>query len=310
MSKLFAVLQRYQGLIGLVLLLTVAFFLTRESFFSARNFSNILVQLAVPGILAVGITFVILTGGIDLSIGSLLALLNCVVAKWIVADAAVGSTTAYVLFVGTAVGALLGFLISATRMQPFIVTLAAMATLRGVAYIYTDRGTVSGLGKKLQFLQDPIGGIPLSAWIMLAITAASAFILNRTVFGRNIYALGGNEEAARIAGIPTTRTRIGAYAINGFCVALAAILYTARNTNGDPSTGIGFELDAITAVVVGGTSLLGGTGGIFGTFVGGLFIVCLNVLLILKSVDTWVSQGFKGVIIFIAVYLQNLNRRS
>lgn len=310
MRKFMEGLQRYQGLIGLFLLFGVAFFLTRETFYSERNLANILGQLAVPGILAVGMTFVILTGGIDLSIGSLLALLNCIVAKWIVADAGVGPTSAYVLFVGTAVGALFGFLISATKMQPFIVTLAGMATLRGVAYIYTDRGTVSGLGRKLQFLQDPVVGLPMSAWIMLVVTAFAGFVLNWTVFGRNVYALGGNEEAARYAGIHISRTRMGAYAFNGFCVALAALLYTARNTNGDPSTGMGFELDAITAVVVGGTSLLGGSGGIFGTFVGGLFIVCLNVLLILKSVDTWVGQGFKGVIIFIAVYLQNLNRRS
>jgi ribose transport system permease protein len=310
MRKLLEGLQRYQGLVGLLLLFTVGAILTPGTFYSDRNLANILGQLAVPGILAVGMTFVILTGGIDLSIGSLLALLNCIVAKWIVAETGVGPTSAYVLLVGTAIGALLGFLVSVTRMQPFIVTLAAMATLRGVAYIYTDRGTVSGLGKKLQFLQDPIAGIPVSAWLMLAVTALAGFILNRTVFGRNVYAVGGNEEAARYAGISTGSVRVAAYGINGFCVGLAALLYTARNTNGDPSTGIGFELDAITAVVVGGTSLLGGAGGIFGTFVGGLFIVCLNVLLILKSVDTWVGQGFKGVIIFIAVYLQNLNRRS
>lgn len=310
MRGFLAVLQRFQGLVGLFLLLNVALILAPTTFYSSRNVPNILGQLAVPGILAVGMTFVILTGGIDLSVGSLLALLNCITATWLVADTSIALTAAYVLFIGTGIGALFGGLISATRMQPFIVTLAGMASLRGIAYIYTDRGTVSGLGTKLQFLQDPVLRLPLSAWIMLALTGVAAFILQRTVFGRNIYAIGGNEEAARYAGIATTKTRIGAYAINGFCVALAAIIYTSRNTNGDPSAGIGFELDAITAVVVGGTSLLGGSGGIFATFVGGLFIVCLNVLLILRGVDTYVGQGLKGVIIFIAVYLQNLNRRS
>lgn len=303
-------LQRYQGLVGLIILLAVAAGLERKSFYQASNYANILNQLAVPGILAVGMTFVILTGGIDLSIGSLLALLNCIIATWIVKDASVGVTSAYVLVVGTGVGALLGYLISVTRMQPFVVTLAAMATLRGVAYIYTDRGTVSGLNDKLQFLIDPMFGIPRSAWIMLLITGIAAMILYGTVFGRNIYALGGNQEAARYAGLPTTKIRVGAYAFNGLCVALAALIFTARNTNGDPSAAQGFELDAITAAVVGGTSLIGGVGSIFGTFVGGLFIVCLNVLLILKGVDTWVGQGLKGVIIFFAVYLQNLNRRT
>lgn len=305
-----AFLQRYQGLIGLFLLLIVAAAVEPKNFYQAKNFANILNQLAVPGILAVGMTFVILTGGIDLSIGSLLGLLNCVIATWLVAKTPVPATFAYVIFLGTMIGALLGYLISATRMQPFIVTLAAMATLRGVAYIYTDRGTVSGLDGKLDFLTQPLAGMPLSAWIMLTLTLVAGVILKTTIFGRNIYALGGNEEAAHYAGLPTTRIRIGAYAFNGFCVALAALVYTARNTNGDPSAASGFELDAITAAVVGGTSLVGGVGTIFGTFVGGLFIVCLNTLLILKGVDTWIGQGFKGVIIFLAVYLQNLNRRT
>ena len=150
----------------------------------------------------------------------------------------------------------------------------------------------------------------MSAWLMLALTAFASLVLWKTVFGRQIYALGGNPDAARYAGLPMTRLRIGAYAINGLCVALAALVFTARNVNGDPGAGQGYELDAITAVVVGGTSLLGGYGGVPGTFVGALFIVCLNVMLILKGIDDKVSMGLKGVIILIAVYLQNLGRRT
>lgn len=303
-------IQRYQGLIGLALLLTVALVLDREHFYTQANVANILNQLAVPGILAVGMTFVILTGGIDLSVGSLLGLLNCILSTWIVAGTGLPASIAYCLFIGALVGAAIGYLISVTRLQPFIVTLAAMVSLRGLAYVYTNNGTVSGLGEKLNFLLKPQLGIPVSAWIMLTLTAAAALILWGTVFGRNIYALGGNEEAARYAGLKLTRIRVGAYALNGLCVAIAALIFTARNTNGDPGAGTAYELDAITAVVVGGTSLLGGSGGVLGTFVGALFIVCLNVLLILKGVNTYVGMGWKGLIILVAVYLQNIGRRG
>lgn len=305
-----AYIQRYQGLIGLFLLWAVAFALDRNHFYSATNLANILNQLAVPGLLAVGMTFVILTGGIDLSVGSLLGLINCIVATWIVNGASVGLTVAYALFVGTGVGALLGLIVDKSRLQPFVVTLAAMVSLRGIAYVYTNNGTVSGLGDRLSFLIQPIFGVPLSAYIMLATTLAAAGVLWGTMFGRHIYAVGGNDLAAKYAGLNLTWIRMGAYAANGFCVAVAALVYTARNTNGDPSAGLSYELDAITAVVIGGTSLLGGVGGALGTFLGALFIVCLDVLLILKGVNTQVGWGWKGLIILIAVYLQNLGRRS
>ena len=305
-----ATFQRYQGLVGLLLLLAVACGLDREHFFTAANLANVLNQLAVPGILAVGMTFVILTGGIDLSVGSLLGLLNCVAASLIVNHRGVPFSVGITLLVGTAVGALVGYTIAATKLQPFIVSLAAMVSLRGVAYVYTNNGTVSGLGQNLEFLLKMHAGLPLSAWLMLVLTGAAALVLKKTVFGRWVYAIGGSSEASRYAGLPLSRIRVGAYAVNGLCIALAALVFTAQNTNGDPSAGMGYELDAISAVVVGGTSLLGGFGSVLGTFVGALFIVCLNVLLILKGVNTYVGMGWKGIIILVAVYLQNLGRKS
>ncbi len=304
------VFQKYQGFVGLAILFAAAFFLERQTFFSRDNGSNILNQLAVPGMLAVGMSFVILTGGIDLSVGSLLGLLNCICATLIVNNHSTGSSIGIVLLMGTGVGALVGWVISVTRMQPFVVTLAAMVSFRGIAYVYTNNGTVSGLGSKLDFLLDKHLGVPLGAWFMLAMTVVAAFVLWSTVFGRRVYAVGGNEQAARYAGIDTKKIRVGAYAINGFCIAMASLIFTARNTNGDPGAGAGYELDAITAVVVGGTSLLGGIGNIVGTFVGALFIVCLNVLLILKGVNTYVGMGWKGIIIFLAVLLQSLGRKQ
>ncbi len=305
-----ATFQQYQGFVGLLLLLGAAAYLDFTHFFSSSNVANILNQLAVPGLLAVGMTFVILTGGIDLSTGSLLGLLNCVAATWLLRGTSTPVTILFILLLGTGIGALIGGIISVTRMEPFVVTLAAMVSLRGIAYVYTDNGTVSGFGGKLDFLLIPRLGVPTNAWVMVAVTLIAALVLWRTVFGRRIYALGGSEKAALYSGVPLNRVRIAAYAINGFCIAAAALIFTARNTNGDPGAGVGYELDAITAVVVGGTSLLGGYGNLVGTFLGALFIVCLNVLLILKGVNTYVGMGWKGIVILIAVYLQSLGRKQ
>ncbi len=312
-------LQKYQGLVGLLLLMAVALVksphtdlpgaLFHSTFYSTGNLRNVLSQLAVPGCLAIGATFVILVGGIDLSAGSSLGLLNCICATWLVHGASTPITIAYVLLVGTVIGAILGATIGFTRLQPFVVTLAGMVSLRGIAFVYTNNANISGLKDQIAFLESPWLGIPIDGWVLLVATAVAAILLSKTVFGRRVYAVGGNIEAARYSGVPVNRVRIGAFAINGFCIGLAAILFTARNSNGQPSAGMGYELDAITAAVVGGTALVGGYGNVIGTFVGALFIVCLNVLLILDGVSYYVGQGWKGIIILLAVYLQSLGRR-
>lgn len=302
------ILQRYQGLIGLAILFVVAFFIERENFFSAANAVNILKQLAVPGTLAVGMTFVILTGGIDLSVGSLLALGNCVLAEWASHNAGMLASCLYVLCLSAAIGALVGWLIGAMKLQPFIVTLAAMVTLRGVSYLYTNNAIVSITDNRIAFMQDSHFGLPVSAWILIGVTLASSVLLGTTTFGRHVYALGGNETAARLSGVRTKRVRMAAFAVNGLCVGIAAILFTARTNSGQASSGIGYELDAIAAVVVGGSALVGGVGNVFGTFVGALFMGCVNTLLQLKGVDTNVGLGWKGLIILLAVYLQNIGR--
>lgn len=301
-------LQRYQGLIGLILLLAVAFLL-EPRFFTNDNLANVLNQLAIPGTLALGMTFVILTGGIDLSVGSLFALLTCVTASWCKSGTPLHWTILYVLALGMAIGAIVGAVVSYTKLQAFVVTLAAMVSIRGIAYVYSDGAFISGLGDSLNPLQVSPLGLPLSAYIVLTATAIAAVVLAKTRFGRRVYAIGGNQEASRLSGLPVDRTRIVAYTINGLCIAIAALLATARTENGQFSAGIGYELDAIAGAVVGGCSLLGGYGSATGTFVGALFILCIDVLMVLRGINVEVAKGFKGIIILIAVYLQNLGRR-
>lgn len=308
-AKTLTNLQRYQGLLGLILLFIVAAFLSKD-FFQVQNGLNILKQLAIPGALAIGMTYVILTGGIDLSVGSHLALLNVIAATWIKNGASLPITFAYVLGLGTLIGALMGWIVGKTKLQPFVVTLAGMVSLRGIAYVYSNRSMVSGLHDRLDFLQQEWLGLPTSGWVVILLTILTAVILAFTVFGRHIYAIGGNTEAARLSGVSVNATRMGAYAVNGLCVGIAALLYTARTNYGAPSSGLGFELDAIAAVVVGGASLAGGMGGAFGTFIGALFMVCVKNILQLRGVDTNIAQGWTGLIILAAVYAQGLGRRS
>lgn len=296
-----------------MILLLAAAFLLEPKFFTGDNLANVLNQLAIPGTLALGMTFIILTGGIDLSVGSLFALLNCILATWCKSNTPLGLTIPYVLLIGTLIGALVGWIVSMTRLQAFVVTLAGMVTFRGIAYVYSDGAFISirqkGEPHPIEAFQHPALGLPISAWLLLGATGAAWLILAKTSFGRRVYAIGGNEEASRLSGVPVSSTRIAAFAINGFCVALAAILATARTANGQFSLGIGYELDAIAGAVVGGCSLLGGYGSVIGTFGGALFIMCIDVLMVLKGINVEVAKGFKGIIILVAVYIQNLGRR-
>jgi ribose transport system permease protein len=306
-SPWLGLVQRYQGVLGLSLLLLVAF-LVEPRFFSPENLANVLNQLAIPGTLALGMTFVILTRGIDLSVGSLFALLNCVAAAWSRDGTPLIWTSLYVLAIGMAVGALTGAIVSWTRLQAFVVTLAAMVSLRGVAYVYSKGAFISGVGDTFDPIQTSPLGLPLSAYVLLVATVIATVLLAKSRFGRQIYAIGGNEEASRLSGLPVHKTRIAAYTVNGLCVAMAALMFTAKTENGQYSAGIGYELDAIAGAVVGGASLMGGFGNALGTFVGSLFIVSIGVLMQLRGVDTQVGLGFKGIIILIAVYLQSLGR--
>lgn len=306
-----AFFQRFQGAISLVLLLAAAALIpaSRQSFFQPGAYESIASQVAVPGALAIGMTFVILTGGIDLSVGSMVALLTVVAAKWALVGHSFAFVSVGVLALGAMFGAINGLLVALTGLQAFIVTLASMATLRGAAFLYT-RSNVSGFQPIFSPFQGKVGPIPVHALLLVAMATLGWLFLAKTRYGRYIYAVGGNESAARLSGVPVSGVKVLAYGVNGFCAAIASLLLLARTNVGEPGGAIEFELNAIAAAVVGGASLFGGYGSIWGSFTGAVFMQTLTVLMILWSIDDKLALGLKGPIILLAVYLQSLGRKS
>jgi ribose transport system permease protein len=294
-------------------------------FWQWANFANIFRQTSITGILAVGMTFVIITGGIELSVGSGLAFLGCAAALMAKSD----DLPFWILIVitiglGAVIGGVNGALVTKGRFQPFIATLAAMVTLRGLAFRITDSNIVTGPNFAAKFsgfsssISIPLptflghilgtdqfwNPVPVFAIIFLIAVAAGQILLARTRFGRQVMSVGGNEEAARLSGVNVDRTKILVYAISGVMVGLAALMFTARTSTGDPASGIGYELDAIAAAVVGGTALTGGRGSIVGTLIGALFIGVLNNSLQLNSIDRYTALALEGPIILLAVAVQ------
>jgi ribose transport system permease protein len=268
------------------------------------NILNILVQSSVIGILAVGMTYVILTGGIDLSVGSVIGLAGVAAATFLdfgpVAMVVAGVLT------GLTVGVLNGLLVTLGRVVPFIATLAMLTIARGLALTITGASPIRVTDQS--FVQIGAGSlldvIPFVVIIAAVVVALGWFGLNRTAFGRQIYAVGGNREAARLSGVPVRRTVLAAYVISGLCAGIAAVLVTARTATAQPSAGAGNELDAIAAVVVGGVSLFGGVGSIVGTVFGVLILTTITNIFVLQNMSFDAQLVVKGVIILAAVMLQ------
>jgi ribose transport system permease protein len=293
------------AVVGFVLIVIAGSFAS-DVFLSWINIRNILLQSAMLGVVSVGMTFVILTGGIDLSVGSVLSF--CSVAAAMMFDNGHGYPLPIVLLatlaLGAAIGAVNGAMIVWRSVAPFIVTLAMMAIALGGALTIADGRPIGGIQGSYAWLgAGKIGPVPVPVVIMLVAFLVGAFVLRLTPYGRSVYATGGNEQAARLSGIAVNRVKLVAYSISGFCAALGAIIFTARVTVGDPWAGRNLELDAIAAVVIGGTSLFGGIGTVWGTFLGLLIISMINNLLNLMNVSPY-SQGIaKGLIILIAITL-------
>lgn len=309
-SKAWLIEQK--SLIALLFLVVVVSFLN-PNFFTVDNILNILRQTSVNAIIAVGMTLVILTAGIDLSVGSVLALCGAFAASLIALEVPVLVAVPTALLAGAVLGGISGIIIAKGKVQAFIATLVTMTLLRGVTMVYTDGRPIStgftdtadafawfGTGYAL--------GIPVPVWMMVVVFAAAWYLLNHTRFGRYIYAMGGNESAARLSGINVDRVKIGVYAICGLLSALAGIIVTSRLSSAQPTAGMGYELDAIAAVVLGGTSLMGGKGRIMGTLIGALIIGFLNNALNLLDVTSYYQMIAKAAVILLAVLVDNKNK--
>ncbi len=298
-------LVEYKSLVGLLGLVVVVSLLS-PSFLTVNNILNVLRQTSINAIIAAGMTFVILTGGIDLSVGSILGLSGAVAAYSIASGQNIIIAVILALVVGTGVGFINGVIISKGKLQPFIATLASMTILRGVILVFTDGKpiTVGSEGTALAFGKiggGSIFGIPTPALMMIAVFVVCYYILSQTKIGRYTYALGGNEEATKLSGLDTDKIKIFAYTVSGILAAIAGIIITSRLFSAQPTAGDGYELDAIAAVVLGGTSLAGGKGKITGTIIGALIIGILSNALNLLDVSSYFQMIAKGIVILIAV---------
>ncbi|MBK5074944.1 ribose ABC transporter permease [Budviciaceae bacterium CWB-B4] len=302
-------LLEQKSLIALIVLIIVVSFLS-PNFFTIDNLFNILQQTSVNAIIAVGMTLVILTSGIDLSVGSILALTGAVAASLVGLELNVFVALAGALVLGAGIGTITGVIVAKGKVQAFIATLVMMLMLRGATLVYSEGSPINlgftdsaeafewfGVGRPL--------GIPAPIWIMVIVFIGAWYLLNHTRLGRYIYALGGNESATRLSGISVDRVKIIVYALCGMLTALAGIIEVGRLSSAQPTAGLGYELDAIAAVVLGGTSLAGGKGRITGTLIGALILGFLSNALNLLGVSAYFQMIVKGAVILLAVLVEN-----
>lgn len=296
-------LSRYGMVIAFALLMAALSFLS-SSFLTVSNLLNIARQVSINAIIAAGMTFAILTGGIDLSVGSVLALSGAIIAGVLAAGRPVLVGIAAGLAVGALLGLVNGLVIAKGRVQPFIATLAMLTIARGATLVYTDGRPITGLPDAFVYLgAGEIGRVPVPVILMVAVFVISYIILSQTVLGRYVYAIGGNEEAARLSGVNVPFYKALVYIISGTLAAVSAVILTARLNSAQPTAGAAFELDAIAAVVLGGTTLAGGEGGLGGTLLGAFIIGVLNNGLNLLDVSSFYQQVVKGMVILLAVLL-------
>jgi len=295
--------QRTGPLLGL-LLIAVILTILEPRFLTVSNLFNLIRQVSINAIIAFGMTFVILTGGIDLSVGSILAFVGAVVAGLLAADVNLFVAIIIGIVLGALSGLLNGILVAKGRLAPFIVTLATMTIFRGLTLAYTEGRPITGLPAHFRLIgTGEIAGVPLPIVLTALFFLLFYLVLNHTIFGRRVYTIGGNEEAARLSGMNTDRIKMLVYMISGVTAAISAIILTARLNSAQPTAGLTFELDAIAAVVLGGTSLSGGYGTLGGTLVGALMIGVLNNGLNMLNVPSFYQQVVKGLVILIAVLL-------
>lgn len=302
-SKILNHAQDFGAMIALVLLV-IGISVVSPEFRTWNNFLSLLRQSSINGLIAFGMTCVILTDAIDLSVGSVLALSTALCAGMIAAGVPAGLAMILALVIGVLLGTVSGLLVTKGRLQPFIATLITMTVYRGLTMIFTNGKPISNLGDS--FVLKLIGKgnfykIPIPVILLILIFIGFFFVLNKTTFGRAIYATGSNAKCAKLAGVNIHKTKIIAYAISGFMASLSGLILLSRLGSAQPTLGTGYELDAIAAVALGGTSMSGGRGKIYGTFIGVLIIAVLNNGLNILGVSSYYQDVIKGLVILVAV---------
>ncbi len=304
--------RRVGTLAGLLLLCALLSYLS-PFFFTTSNLLNVMEQTSINAVIAVGMTFVILSAGIDLSVGSLVALSGVVMANRLQADWPLPAAISAGVFTSSLCGLLSGLLITRGKLPPFIATLGMMSVARGAALLFTDGRPISGFAEGLRWLSTGrILGVPLPIPLTILLYALASVFLNRTRFGRYVYAIGGNEEATRLSGVAVGFHKTVVYIVSGLTAGCASVLLTARLNSAQPIAGMNYELDAIAAVVIGGTSLTGGAGTLGGTLIGALTMGVLRNGLNLLGISSFLQQIVIGMVIIVAVLVDSLvtSRRS
>ncbi|MCD7898087.1 MAG: ABC transporter permease [Planctomycetaceae bacterium] len=304
------VFRKFSAFFGLILLCLILTLLS-DAFLKTTNIRNILSQVAVISVMAAGATFVILTGGIDLSVGSILGLCGVLAAGVLKWSGSPALAIAACLFVGLACGVANGYLVSFLKLPPFVATLGIMSIARGFSFIYTQGKPISSFPPSFRYLgTGEFFGVPVLVIVTAIVYIASWYILRKTPFGRYVHAIGSNETATRLSGIHTNLNKALAYVICGGLCGFAALLFCGRINSAHPLSGQGYELNAIAAVVIGGTSLSGGRGSVGGTLIGALIMGVITNGLNLLNVDTYWQGVVLGVVIIIAVTIDMRSKKG
>jgi ribose transport system permease protein len=314
-------LKRFQSVLALALMV-IALALMTDNFFTVDNSMNVLRQICVNLCLSIGMTMVILSGGIDLSVGSMLAFSGAVSAGLLKNGIAIPHTDVFIevtvsgailvgVLVGTVLGWFNGFVITRFKLPPFVATLGMLSIARGLTMLWTGGFPITRLGESFDFIGSGHWlGLPMPVWITAALVAMFIIVMKRTRFGRHVYAVGGNEKAATLSGLNVNRIKLMVYTLGGALAGVAGLLVTARLDSATPNAGLSYELDSIAAVVIGGTSLNGGRGTIMGTVLGCLIIGVLNNGLVLLEVSPFWQQVIKGLVILIAVAVDRVGDKN
>ena len=297
--------REWSALLALIVTI-VLFSILESSYLSVANLTTIITQAVTYGLMGIGMTCVIITGGIDLSVGSALALVACIGAQLAKAGVPIPIWVVVCLAMGFVFGAINGFLVGVLKLQPFVATMGTMSIYRGVSYVITGGFPVLSVPRDYRnvFNFQITSTMTFSVVVFLVFAVIMTIVLKKTKLGAHTYAIGGNEDAARLSGVRVGRTKVIMYGLALLGTTLAGIVQVGRLGTGDPSTGQGYEMDAIAAAAIGGTSMAGGRGNIFGTVIGAILFSALKVGLIVMGVDTFYQYIVTGVVVIFAAYLE------